>query len=87
MLKYIRDILIVKLNRSGSRDSAVDIATGYGLDGRGVRVRVPVGARFFHLQVVQTGFGVHPASYSMGTKSSFPGGKAVWASSLTFTSK
>jgi hypothetical protein len=30
-----------------SRDSAVGIATGYGLDGRGVGVRVPVGSRFF----------------------------------------
>jgi hypothetical protein len=28
-------------------DSTVDIATGYGLDGRGVRVRVPAGTRFF----------------------------------------
>jgi hypothetical protein len=25
---------------------------------------------------VQTGFGAHPASYTMGTESSFPGGKA-----------
>jgi hypothetical protein len=31
----------------GSRDSAVGIATGYGLDGQGVGVRVKVGARFF----------------------------------------
>jgi hypothetical protein len=31
----------------GSRDSVVGIATGYGLDGRGVGVRVPVEARFF----------------------------------------
>jgi hypothetical protein len=30
-----------------SRDSAVSTATGYGLDGRGVSVRVPVGTRFF----------------------------------------
>jgi hypothetical protein len=30
-----------------SRDSSVGIATGYGLDDRGVGVRVPVGARFF----------------------------------------
>jgi hypothetical protein len=27
-------------------DSSVGIATGYGLDGRGVEVRVPIGARF-----------------------------------------
>jgi hypothetical protein len=30
-----------------SRDSAVGIATGYGLDDRGVGVRVPVGLRIF----------------------------------------
>jgi hypothetical protein len=29
------------------RDSVVGIATGYGLDGRGVGVRVPVGLRIF----------------------------------------
>jgi hypothetical protein len=32
---------------SGSRDSSVGIATGYGLDDRGVEVRVPVGSRIF----------------------------------------
>jgi hypothetical protein len=77
MLKYIHDILIVKLNRSGSRGSAVDIQTSYGLDGRGVRVRVQVRARVFHLQVVQTGCEVNPASYSVGTKGSFPRGKEL----------
>jgi hypothetical protein len=30
-----------------SRDSAVGIATGYGLNDRGVGVRVPVGSRIF----------------------------------------
>jgi hypothetical protein len=30
-----------------SQDSAVGIATGYGLDERGVGVRVPVGSRIF----------------------------------------
>jgi hypothetical protein len=30
-----------------SQDSAVGIATGYGLDDRGVGVRVPVGSRIF----------------------------------------
>jgi hypothetical protein len=56
-----------------SRDSAVGIATCYGLDDRGVGVRVPVGAKIFSLlQVVQTGSGVHPTSYPMGT-----GGKAA----------
>jgi hypothetical protein len=30
-----------------SRDSVVGIATGYGLDNRGVGVRVPIGSRIF----------------------------------------
>jgi hypothetical protein len=34
-------------NNSRSRDSAVDIATGYGLDDRRVGVPVPVGSRIF----------------------------------------
>jgi hypothetical protein len=32
---------------AGSRDSAVGIATGYGLDDRGIGVRVLVGSRIF----------------------------------------
>jgi hypothetical protein len=39
--------------------------TGYGVDGRGVGVRVPVGKYFFSLHVVQTGSGSNPASYPM----------------------
>jgi hypothetical protein len=31
----------------GSRDSSVGLATGYGLDDRGVGVQVPVGSRIF----------------------------------------
>jgi hypothetical protein len=44
-----------------SRGSVVCIATGYGLDGGGVGVRVSVG--------------VHPTSYSMGTGGISPGVK------------
>jgi hypothetical protein len=36
---------------SGSRDSAVGIATGYGLDDRGVGVRVLVGPKGFLLSM------------------------------------
>jgi hypothetical protein len=50
--------------------SAVCIASGYGLDDRGVRV-------FLH--VVQTGSGVHTTYYPMGTGGSFPGCKAARA--------
>jgi hypothetical protein len=46
-------------------------------DGRGVGVRVPVGARFSLLHVVQTGSGAHPVSYPVGTGGPFHGGKAV----------
>jgi hypothetical protein len=44
--------------------SAVGMATGYGLDGRVVGVRVPP-------HVVQTGSGAHSASYPMGTEGFF----------------
>jgi hypothetical protein len=44
----IRDMNKTNSQRSrGSRDSVVGIATGYGLDYRGVGVRVPVGSRIF----------------------------------------
>jgi hypothetical protein len=62
-----------------SRDSAVGIATGYGLEGRSVRVRVPVRARFFSSYQ----FWGHPASYPMGTGSFFLWGKAVEGVKLT----
>jgi hypothetical protein len=62
-----------------SRDSAVCIATGYGLDDGWVRVRVPMGQEFSLLHVVQTGSEAHPTSYPMGTGGSFPGGKAAGA--------
>jgi hypothetical protein len=60
-----------------SRGSAVGIVTAYGLDDRGVGVRVPVGSGFSLLHIVQTGSGAHAASYPMGTGGSFPGGKAA----------
>jgi hypothetical protein len=61
-----------------SRDSSVDIALGYGLVYRGSRVRFPAGAGNSSLHhCVQNGFGVHPASYPMGTRGSFFAGKAA----------
>jgi hypothetical protein len=61
-----------------SRDSSVGIALGYGLEDRGPRVRFPAraGSSSLHHRV-QNGSGTHPASYSMGTRGSFPGGKAA----------
>jgi hypothetical protein len=47
----------------------------YGLDDRVIEVRSPTGADFFSSPCVQTGSGARPASYPMGTRVSFPGGK------------
>jgi hypothetical protein len=61
-----------------SCDSSVGIALGCGLDDRGSRDRFPTGAGNFSLHHrVQNGSGAHPASYPMGNKGSFPGGKAA----------
>jgi hypothetical protein len=59
-LKSVTKKLVVR-----SRDSVVGIETGYGLDYRGVGVRVPIGSRISLLHVVHTGSGVHPTSYPM----------------------
>jgi hypothetical protein len=50
-----------------NRDTAVGTATGYGLDSRGVVVRVLVGVRFSLLHVFQTISGADSLSYPMGT--------------------
>jgi len=41
---------------------------------------------WIYLTQKQNGSGAHPASYPMGTRGSFPGGKAVGAWSWPFTS-
>jgi hypothetical protein len=69
-----------------SRESAAVIANGYGLDGRGVRVRVPVGARFSSLHVVETGSGAHAVSYPVRAGGIFTWGKAAGEWSWTLTS-
>jgi hypothetical protein len=43
------------------------------------RVSFPAVQDFFLLYSVQTGSGAHSASYPMGTRGSFPGGKAAGA--------
>jgi hypothetical protein len=51
-----------------NRDSVVGIATGDGLDDRGVGVRLPVGSRIFSSPLRPDRlWGPHPASYPMGT--------------------
>jgi hypothetical protein len=68
-----------KVNSSTqSRYSSVGIALGYGLDDRGSRVRFPAGTGNFSIHHrIQTDSGAHPASYPMGTRGSFPGGKTA----------
>jgi len=55
------------------------IAQWYSAGLRAGGVRVPVGAGSFFHHYVQTGSGAHPASYTMGSRGSFPGvsGQAV----------
>jgi hypothetical protein len=64
----------IVLDKLRSRDSAVGIATSYGLDDRGSEFESPWGQEFSLLYVVQTGCGVHPTSYPMDT-----GGRAAGA--------
>jgi hypothetical protein len=54
--------------------SVVGVATGYGLDDRGVGIRVPVGSSIFTSPYRPDRLWVHPASYAMDT-----GGKAARA--------
>jgi hypothetical protein len=51
-----------------------------GLDGRGSRIRFSAGAGNFSLHHrVQNDSATHPASYPVGTRVSFPGGKTAGA--------
>jgi hypothetical protein len=46
----------------------VGIATGYGLDDKeGREFEFRLGEKFLLLHIIQTGSGVHPTSYKMGT--------------------
>jgi hypothetical protein len=61
-----------------SRDSSVSTVLDYWLDNRGSRVRFPVEALNVSLHHrLRNGSEAHPASYPMGTRGSFPGGKAA----------
>jgi hypothetical protein len=56
------------------RDSAVGRATGYGLDDRGVGVRVPLGSRIFSLPRRPDRLWVPPSLLSNGYWGLFPWG-------------
>jgi hypothetical protein len=59
----------------GNGNSSVSIVMGWMIG-----VRFPAEARDFSLlHSIQTSSGTHPASYPMGTKGPFPGGKATGA--------
>jgi hypothetical protein len=61
-----------------SVSQSVGIALSYGLDDWGSTVRFPAGSGKFSLHHrFQNGSGPHPASYSMGTRGSIPGGEAA----------
>jgi hypothetical protein len=58
-------------------DSAVGVATGYGLDGRGARVSVLVGTRFFSSPCLPDQPLGPPDLVSSRNQGLFPWGKAV----------
>jgi hypothetical protein len=59
--------------RKTNWETSVGIATGYGLDGIGIAVRVPVWVRVCPLDVVQTGFGAQLAPCPFGSGGFFCG--------------
>jgi hypothetical protein len=69
-----------------SRDSAVGIATGYGLDSWGVGVPVPLGAKFLFSPRRPHRVWAPPSLLSNGYRGSFPGGKAAGSWSWPLTS-
>jgi hypothetical protein len=77
-------VTVTDINLSG--DKSVDIATRIRADSRGIGVWFLAEVRDYSLlRNVQTGSGAHLASYTMGTVSCFPGGKAAgtWTWPLT----
>jgi hypothetical protein len=74
---HYSNILMTDLGRS--QDSSVGTATGCQLDGRGVGIRVPVGARSFSSPRCPHHFWRPSNLLSNGYQELFPWGKADWA--------
>jgi hypothetical protein len=72
-------VLIQAFDAIMSRDNAVGIAPGYGMDDWGVGVRVPVRSTIFSSPCRLDRFWGPPASYPMDAKMSFPGGNTAEA--------
>jgi hypothetical protein len=76
---FTQSIRLILWSIVKSRDSTVGNMTGYGLDGRAIGVRFPVGARSFSSPRRPDRSGAYPTPYPMGTGVSLPGGKAAGA--------
>jgi hypothetical protein len=72
--KRIRQEFMPIQLKNGSRDSSVGIASGYGLHGWEVGVRIPVGSRIFHSQRRTDRLWGPPNLLSNGYRAFFPRG-------------